>query len=206
MKSVQFWNKMADGYDNSVKKTYSEAYNRTIEITRQYLKPADRVLEVGCGTGIVTAGIAANVTSILAIDPAEKMIVKAKEKMTEAGITNVTCKTADMHDPEVSSGTYDVVTAFNVLYFLDDIDVQLRQIHSMLPENGYFLSVTDCMGGKSGIKNMLVKFLARLGMIPFMREYSTGSLIQTIEKAGFKIARTENLYSDPPNLFIVAVK
>ncbi len=206
MKSNQFWNNRAEGYDDSVKKTYAEAYNRTIEITRQYLKPVDRVLEVGCGTGIVTAGIAANVASVLAIDPAEKMIANARDKMAEAGITNVTCKVADLHDPDILSGKYDVVTAFNVLYFLVDIDAQLRHIHAMLPENGYFLSVTDCLGGKPGLKNVLIRILARIGIIPFMCEYTTDNLIRIIEKAGFKIVRTENMHSDPPNLFVVAVK
>ena len=45
-----FWDGAAENYAKSPIRDV-EAYNYTLERTRTYLSPTDKVLEVGCGTG-----------------------------------------------------------------------------------------------------------------------------------------------------------
>lgn len=206
MKAKQFWNNRAASYDASVQGKYAEAYRKTIEITRQYLNKESRLLDYGCGTGIITNQIAPDVGSVTAVDISANMIAIARQKAAELNLSNVTYLDAEFTDERVQSGSYDVISTFNLLYFIEDLDGLLRKIHEMLPQGGYFLSVTDCLGEKPSPRSMVTALLVKLKILPFMRSFSTAQLVKTIEKAGFEVVKLENLFDSPPNLYIAAQK
>lgn len=206
MKAKQFWNNRAAGYDASVQGKYAEAYRKTIEITRQYLNKESRLLDYGCGTGIVTNQIAPDVGPVTAVDISENMIAIARQKAAELNLSNVTYLDAELTDERVQSGGYDVISTFNLLYFVEDLDGLLRKIYEMLPQGGYFLSVTDCLGEKDTFKSLVISLLMKMKLLPFMRLFSTAELVKTIENAGFEVVKVENLFDSPPNLYIAAQK
>ena len=206
LNAKDFWNQRADHYDNSVNKTYADAYQKTIDLTKSYLKPEDHVLCFACGTGIVSNSIAGSVQTVTGIDISENMIAKAQHKAEQEGIDNISYAVANLEDDQIQSGNYTVITAFNVLYFLKDLDKKLKLIYNMLPENGYFLSVTDCVGKKKGFTHFYRNILMKLDLIPFINHMNVNELTAHIEKAGFKILFIENLHTEPPNLYVVAQK
>jgi 2-polyprenyl-3-methyl-5-hydroxy-6-metoxy-1,4-benzoquinol methylase len=206
MNAKDFWNKLAENYDINVNKKYADAYQKTIELTREYVQADDRLLDFACGTGIISNPIAAQVQSITGIDISENMIAKARQKAEQEGISNISYKVATLEDEATQGGTYDVISAFNVLYFLRDLDEKLTQIYNMLPEKGYFLSVTDCVAKRKGLKPFIMDILMKLKILPFIHYMTAEELTAHIEKAGFKIVRVENLFPDPPNLYVVAQK
>ena len=89
MKSEEFWSGMAKRYDKNVMRIYREAYRDTVGKSRQYVKPDDIVLDIGCGSGITTMELAGSVREITAVDTAGGMIDVATEKMKNAGIRNI---------------------------------------------------------------------------------------------------------------------
>ncbi|MBW2243357.1 MAG: class I SAM-dependent methyltransferase [Deltaproteobacteria bacterium] len=50
-------------------------------------KPGDRVLEIGCGTGSVTARLVAAGARITALDQSPEMLEQARARLPEAGVT-----------------------------------------------------------------------------------------------------------------------
>lgn len=50
-------------------------------------KPGDRVLEIGCGTGSVTARLVAAGAQVTALDQAPEMLEQARARLPEAGVT-----------------------------------------------------------------------------------------------------------------------
>ncbi|MCP5060050.1 MAG: methyltransferase domain-containing protein [bacterium] len=50
-------------------------------------KPGDRVLEIGCGTGSVTARLVAAGAQVTALDQAPEMLEQAQARLPEAGVT-----------------------------------------------------------------------------------------------------------------------
>lgn len=71
----------------------SEATGYYEELSRlilTYLKPSDRVCEIGCGLGHLACAIAPYVKHITAIDINEKAIEKVGEKVKNKGLVNVT--------------------------------------------------------------------------------------------------------------------
>ncbi len=206
MNQREFWNKLANNYDNSVQGKYSDAYRRTIDLAREYLKQEDVVLDFGCGTGIVTNEMARSVKQIVATDVSDQMIVQAKAKAVATQTDNILYLVGDLNHEQVKSTQFSAITAINVLYFIRDLDGLLKHFYAMLPEGGYFLSVTDCLGDHRNLRSVIYSLLMRLGFFPFMRSLSQAELTKAIEKAGFEVIKTENLFPNPPNLFVAARK
>ena len=205
-KTAQFWNTLSSRYDEQVIKKYSEAYRKTIEKTKTHLRNSDTVLDFACGTGITTVELAKDVKEICAIDISKDMIEIAVEKIQTENIQNVNFEVCDIMDDRIKENSFDVVLAFNVLYFIKDIDTTLNRVSRLLKPGGLFLSVTDCLGVKKSISSIFQSILGRIGIIPYMRKYGMNELENVIKKAGFTIIDSENLYTDPPNYYLAAKK
>ncbi len=205
-KSVEFWNRMSGKYDAGVHKKYRESYRKTIDKSLKYMKKSDICLDFACGTGITTIELAPKVKQVSAIDISEKMIVLAREKAKKSGIENIDFKVADLFDSELIDHSYDVIMAFNILYFVESIPAVLARISDLLKDDGYFISVTDCLGESKRLMTKMQHWLSKFGVIPQMKMLTTTDLLHYFKICGFKILEKENLYTSPPNYFIVAVK
>src|SRR5689334_11341230 len=77
---------------------------RTVETSAAYLVPHLRaglsVLDVGCGPGTITAGMAELVAPgrVVATDAAEVVLAEARRNVEAKGATNVEFAVADVHD------------------------------------------------------------------------------------------------------------
>ena len=207
MKTPQaFWNFRALNYDAQIGPLYEDAYRRTAEDTLKYLKPDDKVLEFACGTGIVTALVAPHVHSIRAIDISDEMVSRAKEKTYTLDLSNVEVTQTDLFDPCLPGGSFDAVMAFNVLLYVDNFEEVMQRIKSLLKPGGMFLSATDCLGGNFSKAAVQKFWRSRTGKMPYVGFFSQKGLIRKIERAGFTVLESENLFPSPPNLFIAAKK
>ena len=86
-KSEKFWDKRSKDYDKR-EKDFEQEYDKTIELTKKYLKINDIALDYACGTGVITNIIASNVKEIHGIDISSKMIAVARRKAEERKIQN----------------------------------------------------------------------------------------------------------------------
>ena len=201
-----FWNMRARSYDEQVGGIYEEAYRKTVENSLHHLSPGDRVLEFACGTGIVTALVAPHVHSIRAIDISDEMVSRAKEKTYTLDLSNVEVTQTDLFDPCLPEGSFDAVMAFNVLLYVDNFEEVMQRIKSLLKPGGMFLSATDCLGGNFSKAAVQKFWRSRTGKMPYVGFFSQKGLIRKIERAGFTVLESENLFPSPPNLFIAAKK
>jgi SAM-dependent methyltransferase len=81
------------------------------------LRPADRVLEVGCGHGIALGLIAARLTSgtVTGIDRSPKMIAAATRRNAALiQSAQVRLRTASLHELDDPPGAFDLICAMNV--------------------------------------------------------------------------------------------
>jgi ubiquinone/menaquinone biosynthesis C-methylase UbiE len=197
---------MAGGYDDQTLKKYEKTYRDTIALSRKYLQPGHHVLDFACGTGIITVELAGSVSSMLAIDLSGKMIEIARHKSEQKKLDNVTCEVRDLFDPALNAHPFDAVCAFNILYFIKDIDRVLDRIFELLTPSGVFLSATDCIGDVKSLLAPVYISLSRIGILPYMQALTCSGLETSIQKHGFSILETKDLYHFPPNYFIAAQK
>lgn len=90
-----------------------ETTRLVIELLEAYVKPGARVLDVGCGSGILAicaAKLGATECKAYDIDPVAVRV--ARENIKDSGERNVTCDVSDLlKQVELSGGRYDIVCA-----------------------------------------------------------------------------------------------
>jgi trans-aconitate 2-methyltransferase len=101
------------------------------------LSGAERVLDVGCGDGKITARIAERVPrgSVLGVDPSRDMIAFASRHFSLSAGTNLRFEVGDAaHLPYQHE--FDLVVSFNALHWVPDQESALRSIRAALRPEG----------------------------------------------------------------------
>jgi ubiquinone/menaquinone biosynthesis C-methylase UbiE len=86
------------------------------------VRPGSRVLELGCGTGQVTAGLAANGAKVVAVDRSSTMLDAARRRAPSAEFVK-----GDVVDRDTEGG-FDVVVLAFVLHELDDAAARVEAL------------------------------------------------------------------------------
>ena len=113
---------------------------RTAENSAAYLlphlKPHMRILDVGCGPGTITAGLAGYVPQghVTGIDAAPDIVEQARE--LTAGRENLDFTTGEVYALDYPDDTFCVVHAHQVLQHLSDPVRALREMHRVTKPGG----------------------------------------------------------------------
>jgi ubiquinone/menaquinone biosynthesis C-methylase UbiE len=206
--TAKFWDGVAPKYAKSPIKDMA-SYEYTLERTQSYLKESDRVLELGCGTAGTALRLAPHVAEYTATDVSPKMLEEGAKRPEMAGIDNINLVCADAS--QAPDGPFDVVTAFNLLHLIEDLEGTLADIAWRLPSGGLFISKTPCIRGeKLGFKFALLRLMLpvmqMIGKAPYVRLMSVAEWDKMVEAAGFDILETGNYPATPPSRYIVARK
>ncbi len=168
-------------------------YARTLDRTRALLKPNDRVLELGCGTGTTALTLAGDVQSYLATDFSAEMIEIAREKYSVSAIPELAFQTATAETISPEAGPFDAVLGFNYLHLVRDLSSALRHIHTLLVPRGLYISKTPCLGDMNPlIRIALLPAMRAIGMAPYAGVFRATELCELMRAAGFDVLAIEN--------------
>jgi len=96
-----------------------------------------RVLDVGCGGGILAETLAAEGAVVTGIDPSEKSLAAAREHAERSGLAiDYRHGTAEDLSGAGLEGTFDLVFAVDVLEHVDDLEGTLAGIAEVLAPGG----------------------------------------------------------------------
>ena len=199
-----YWNKRSEIFDTQILKTYEDAYRKTIDNTKKYLRETDKALDIGCGTGVTTIELAGSVAEMTAVDTAPEMLKIAMEKAGEAGVRNIKFIQGDIFIEELEPGTFDAVMIFNVLLYLPDQDAAMRRLRELVKPGGCLAVAADCLKYSFTREALRKWYRSHTGRMPFVEFYSPASLEKLIESYGFEILEREKLFKRPVNYFLVA--
>lgn len=189
---TRFWDRSSRNYAQSAI-TDQGAYERTLERTRSLLDPADRVLELGCGTGTTALWLAGGVKSYLATDFSSAMIAIAEEKHAANPVPGLEFRTAAAESLGSGDGLFNVILGFNYLHLVRDLPGTLRCIHDLLAPSGLFISKTPCLGDMNPlIRLALLPTMRAIGMAPYAGFFGAKQLGHGMTLAGFEILAVEN--------------
>jgi len=108
------------------------------------LPASARVLDVGCGAGVLAAALATAGYAVDAIDTAPAMIEIARRRAACSEVAaRLTVAAGDAHALPFSDGCFDVVTALGVLPWLYSEAVAISEMQRVLKPGGYILVATD---------------------------------------------------------------
>lgn len=103
-----------------------------------------KVLEVGCGAGLLTIGLARKELMVTAIDSSETMVELATARLAETGfLESVTVRREDVHTLNEPDGTFDLAVVVGVIPWLHSPERALREIVRVTKPGGFLLVTFD---------------------------------------------------------------
>lgn len=102
------------------------------------LRPGSSLLDVGCGSGTITADLAALVAPgpVTAVDASAEILEDAERVAAGRGLTNLRFEAADVYALPYADGAFDVVHAHQVLQHLADPVAALREMRRVTAPEG----------------------------------------------------------------------
>ena len=125
--------------------------------------PNARVLEIGCGTGVMWKGKQALIdsfSSIILTDFSEGMLAEAKKSL--ASISGVAFRQADIQELPFADDSFDFVIANMMLYHVPDKEKAVREVRRVLKKGGVFACATY---GEEGLPSYMGRLLQ--GVVSF---------------------------------------
>lgn len=139
----------------------------------------DTALDCGCGGGANVKRLLSKCDKAYGIDYSEVSVAKSKEVNAEA-IRNNRCEIhqCDVRSLPFDNDSFNVVTAFETVYFWQDIEKAFAEIYRVLRSGGAFAITNE----STGTDETSVKFSK---IIDGMNLYTGEALKALLEKAGF---------------------
>ncbi len=115
------------------------------------LSPGQRVLEVGCGTGVFLPVLAKAVGAsghVVGIDHAPDFVARARQRMTDLGLEEVVkVEQADAYRLPFPDASFDAAHCERVLLHLDNPGAVLREMRRVVVPGGWIVAAeTDWRG------------------------------------------------------------
>ncbi len=155
-------------------------------------QPGERILDLGCGTGQLTAEIAASGAETLGVDSSPDMIGQARQNYPKLKFQLADARTLAVSEP------FDAVFSNAALHWIPDARPVIQAIYRALKPGGRFVAE---LGGKGNNRQVIAAMMQagtgdplRTFYFPSVSEYST-----LLESERFEV-RFATLFDRPTEL------
>lgn len=188
---ARFWDRTARKYAAGAIGDQA-GYERTLARSSALLRPGDRVLELGCGSGTTALRLACGVEAYLATDISAAMITIAEAKHAAKPVPNLAFRVAAAEEITPEPALFNAVLGFNYLHLVRDLSGTLAHIRTLLAPEGLFISKTPCVGEMNPLIRLVLPLMRVIGQAPYAGVFTETELTETFRTAGFEILAREN--------------
>ena len=147
-----------------------------MEISNDY-----RCLDIGCGGGANVKNLLVKTPygKVIGIDYSEVSVIKSS-KINKAEIENKHCEILQGNVMKLPfrKETFDIITAFETIYFWPDINEAFKQVYRVLKVSGTFMICNESNGENSKEEKWTK-------IIQGMKIYNSEQIKKSLEDAGF---------------------
>jgi trans-aconitate methyltransferase len=151
-------------------------------------QPGERLLDLGCGDGQLTARLAATGAHVQGVDASPQMVAAARAR-------GISADEASAEALPYEDGAFDAVFSNAALHWVRDHDAMMTQVHRVLKPGGRFVAE---MGGHGNVAAILIALIATLerhglgNLESDVNYYPTpAAYTRRLEKHGFRVERIE---------------
>lgn len=158
-------------------------------IKRASIDSLKQVLEVGCGTGELTARLAAAGAHIVATDLDEIFLRQAREQVRASNVEFIAAAGETLEN--FRAGTFDAVCGLSILHHLE-LGPALRNIYRVLKPGGRAVFSEPNMANPQIMLQKNVPWLKKIaGDSPDETAFFRGQIGKAFVSAGFKVVSVE---------------
>ena len=160
-------------------------------------KPAERILDLGCGTGDLTKEIFFSGAGVIGVDSSAEMITTAKSKFPEIAFHQMDARELKF------DVRFDAIFSNAVLHWIPEKEEVIKNMFSILKENGRIVLEFGGKGNNQGMLDALKEVFKKRGYphnaqidpwyFPSIGEYAT-----ELEKQNFRVLKAEHFDRNTP--------
>jgi len=148
-------------------------------------RAGERILDLGCGDGALSAEIAARGSKVVGVDTSPTMVAAARARGIDARLME--------GEALAFSEAFDAVFSNAALHWIDDADAVLTSIHRALRPTGRFVAELGGAGNVAAVQGALHAALTRRGLdarafdpwyFPTAEDYA-----ERLDAHGFRVER-----------------
>jgi ubiquinone/menaquinone biosynthesis C-methylase UbiE len=110
---------------------YGEIQRGKYDVVLAHIKNVDRILDVGCGTGMLLGPLLERARHVVGIDMSAKMLLAAKKRAPGAFLV-----LADADNLPFADGSFDVLVSVTLLQNMPDPNRTIREIARVIRPKG----------------------------------------------------------------------
>lgn len=189
------WDYSSPHYDTGWQHQLGPAQERLLK--KSNLKKGEKVLDISCGTGLVTIPIARAVGSegeVVGIDLSEGMIQKAAEETEKKGFSHITFEHMDAEDLDLSDSSFDIAINSLGLMYYPNPDKAIKEMYRVVKPGGRATALVWGRRSACGWTELfpIVDRRVESDVCPLFFQLGTGeNLYRTFQKAGFEDLRSD---------------
>ena len=129
-------------------------------------RPGERVLDLGCGDGALTAHLAARGCHVLGVDRSAAFVAAARKR----GLSTLQADARHLAGPELPAGSFDAVFSNAVLHWIPDAAAVVAGVRRLLRTGGSFVAEFGGAGNIATVRDALHAALRRRGVDARVRD------------------------------------
>ncbi|HUE84872.1 MAG TPA: methyltransferase domain-containing protein [Vicinamibacterales bacterium] len=194
------WDRAVDQYEASWAAQLKPAQDALLRLAA--LRPGEHVLELACGTGLVTFPAAEAVGhsgSVLATDISDKMVQFTAGEAARRGLSQVRCVRMGAESLELPDASFDAVLCALGLMYVPEVAAALAEMHRVLAPGGRAVAAVWGARNRCGWADIfpIVESRVQSDVCPMFFQLGTGdSLAERFTHAGFRDVTTERLSTE----------
>ncbi len=204
------WNRVAPGWekwDRMLDENLAFVSYRLVGDAR--LRPGQRVLDLGCGTGypaVLAAQAVGSKGEVIGLDLAEAMLEVARRKAKTLGLANATFQPADVTTLPFETASFDAVITRFCLMFLPDVPKAVAEIARVVKPGGYVAAAVWSAPDKNPYLRTPIDVIKTLTEVPapapdqpgLFRLAKSGDLFGIMERAGLTGLADDEVEGESP--------
>jgi ubiquinone/menaquinone biosynthesis C-methylase UbiE len=184
-REIEFFDQHADGdeYNVFTLDTNRELVDRFIRFAR--LRPGDRVLDLGCGSGVFAAEVARRGMLVAGIDLSSRLLVRGHMQAPSVGFA-----VGDAEQLPFADGTFDGVLLSGIVHHLPNPAPAAREVHRVLRVGGRFMAFDPNRRNPAmwAYRDWSSPFYSNVGVTENERPVVAGQVRDVFAAAGFRTA------------------